>query len=405
MLLISDVLRLAAKGLTERRTRALLTIIGIAIGPLALVMLSSVVQGYSNYVISQIESLGQKLIVVFPSSGFKLTESDLDYIRSIPGVVRAEPFYATRGTLKIGGEEKEVNIYALPLDMLFEAIGSLEVREGKVPHSAEIVKAVVGYNIAFDEEGRRRVEVGDVITITVYTVKSGGKVSVKRVAVQVSAILDKYGGALVLNPDDTIFLNLDAGKRLLGMKDWSGILVLVKDSTLVDPVSKRIQSVYRNSVSIISFAAIAKIAASITGAMNFITFAASLSAFAVAVAGTAATMITSVIERTREIGVMKAIGFTDTDILVLILAESILMSLLGGAIGISLGVLGAYILAERGFVISVGSSNIVIKAPPLITPELIGRTLAITVSVGVFGGVFPAYRAAKIPPAVALRYE
>ena len=135
------------------------------------------------------------------------------------------------------------------------------------------------------------------------------------------------------------------------------------------------------------------------------TFAASLAAFAVAVAGVAATMITSVIERTREIGVMKALGFTDGQVLILIISEGIIMSLIGAVIGISLGSIGAYILSSRGLTISSGFTEIVINAPPDINIYNISLTTLMTIFIGIIGSAFPAYRAAKIPPAMALRYE
>ncbi|MEM3980022.1 MAG: FtsX-like permease family protein, partial [Ignisphaera sp.] len=151
---------------------------------------------------------------------------------------------------------------------------------------------------------------------------------------------------------------------------------------------------------------IANIASSIIGAMNFISFAASLSAFAVAIAGVAATMITSVIERTREIGVLKAIGFTDTQVLIMILMESIIMSLVGGSIGISLGIIGAHVLALRGFELRAAAQPVmIIRAAPRISVYNISKAVSLTILVGIAGGILPAYRAAKIPPAVALRYE
>lgn len=117
-------------------------------------------------------------------------------------------------------------------------------------------------------------------------------------------------------------------------------------------------------------------------------------------------MITSVMERTREIGVMKAIGYTNSQILLMILLESIMMSVVGGAAGITTGIVGAYILSSRGFTIGgIGESGIVLQLSPLITPQLIIQTLTLTMLIGLVGGVIPAYRASKIPPVVALRYE
>lgn len=402
---VFDVFKLAFKTLTERKMRATLTIIGIAIGPLALVMISSVIDGYADYVITQIEGLGQNAIVLFPESGYKFSDSDLNAIRALPGVERAEPFYSIQAQVKVGTQTKVVFVYAIPIDIVFEAIRGLEISEGSIPSDSDYLKAVVGYKIAYDDNNNKVYDIGDVITIT-YLKTSGGKTEIKRASISVSAILKEFGGAFILSPDTTIFLPLSAGQRVLGLNDWSGIFVLAERSEYVPILIKQLQQMYGNSASIISFQSIANIASSIIGAMNFISFAASLSAFAVAVAGVASTMITSVIERTREIGVLKALGFTDLQVLVMILMESIVMSLIGAAIGISLGIIGAHALASRGFEIKAAAESImVIKAAPKVSIYNIVRTLGLTILVGIGGGILPAYRAAKIPPAVALRYE
>lgn len=399
-----DVLRLSSKALSEKKLRAILTIIGIAIGPMALVMINSVTSGYSKYIVEQIKGLGQNLIVITPREDFKLSDSDLKLLRNLDGVADAEPFYSTQGTMSIDGEEETVFIYAVDFDFLFKAIPSLRIREGVIPSPSELATAIIGYDIGC-RNGRKVYYLGDAVGMKVIRVKSGGEIEVKHVSLIVRAILEKYGGAAFLNPDQTVFISMETARRILGARDWSGILILAEDPMWVHNITNTIKNIYGNSVEIISFLAIAQIASSITGAVNFMTFAASLAAFAVAIAGVAATMITSVIERTREIGVMKALGFTDGQVLLLIIFEGIIMSLIGGAIGITLGSLGAYIMASKGLVLQGMTQNIVIKAPPEITPQTIGLTVLLTMLVGIAGSIFPAYRAAKIPPAVALRYE
>ncbi len=401
---ILDVIRLAFRGLSERRLRSSLTIAGIAIGPLALVMMTSVVRGYSGYIVGQIESLGQNLILLQPRSGYRLGDSDLNFIRNIPGVKRAEPLYIATATIRVGTEEKQIYIWATDISLVFESMGSLKLLEGDIPSSTEIVKAVIGYDVAFND-GYKVYSIGDALTFTYYRTKPGGGIETRRTTVLVAGILDKFGGAFLLSPDTAIFLSTEAGRLLLGLKEWSGILILARSTEAVGEIVNTLEEYYRDSASIISFQGIARTIESITEAINFITFSTSLSAFAVAVAGVAATMVTSVIERTREIGVMKAIGFTNSQVLLMILAEGLLMSLIGGIVGISLGIVGAHLLASRGLVIRNPRMIIVIQVSPAITPDLIGETIAITLAVGVLGGIFPAYKAAKIPPAVALRYE
>ncbi len=405
MILLSDLLRYSIKALTERRFRAVLTIVGIAIGPLALVMMTSVVSGYSNYVEQQIMGLGQNLIVLRPSKDYRFSQKDIDYIESLEGVGDVAPFYSIGGVAKTPKGDKQVVIYAVDINIVLKALSGLKVREGSVPSSTDVTGALVGYKIAYDEiTGEKIYDVGDAIQIVYTRVEEAGKVEVKRVYVRIVGVLEEYGGAPFLSPDNTIFLPYVSGHRLLGLSDWTGILVLAESPAYVDKLTKELRSTFRNSADIISFVEIARVVNSITGAMNFITFATSLSAFAVAAAGIAATMITSVIERTREIGVLKALGFTDGQVMAMILSEGIVMSLIGGSIGIALGMMGAHMLASRGFTIR-GAIEIHIYAPPLISVELIIRTLLITIGIGIIGAIFPAYRAAKIPPAVALRYE
>ena len=403
--MLVDFVRLSLKALSERRIRAALTITGVAIGPLVLVMMSSVVGSYSNYIKERITSLGQNAIAIFPTENYRLDQEDLNYIRTLEAVRRVEPFYNTQGIAKRGTEEVKIAIFAVDYSLLFEAIGSLEIDEGSIPPETEIISSVVGRKVAY-KNYEKYFGLGDVVTVTVPKIEEGKITGKKTVNLVVGAILKEYGGALIVDPDSTIFICLEAGKRLLGMSTWSGILVLADSPANVKPLVSILRQHYEDKAQIIAFSSIAEAVSSVTGAINFINFSTSLSAFAVAIAGVAATMITSVMERTREIGVMKAIGYTNGQILLLILMESIAMSLVGGVAGISLGVVGAYLLSSRGFRIGgIGESGIVLQLSPLITPALITQTLLLTILVGLVGGVLPAYRASKIPPVVALRYE
>lgn len=128
--MLRDVFRYAMKVLTEKKFRAVLTIIGISIGPLALVMMTSTVRGYANYVEGAILALGQNTVVILPSERYKLTSSDLDYIRSLEEVSEAEPFYTTQGYVQTVEGRRNVFIYAVDSSILVKAIGNLELEEG-----------------------------------------------------------------------------------------------------------------------------------------------------------------------------------------------------------------------------------------------------------------------------------
>ncbi|MEM4913841.1 MAG: ABC transporter permease [Desulfurococcaceae archaeon] len=401
---LDDVIRLGAKALTERKIRATLTIIGIAIGPMVLLMIGSILTGYSEYIISSITGLGQNIIVVTPRPGYRLTHDDVNYISSIPNVVSVEPFYSTTGEVTIHGERRSVYIYGVNPEFILKAITNLKVIEGYAPAPTDHGKALAGYSIVYEGDGSRNCELGDVLSVTTYVVRERGRVEVRRLNVVVAGVLDKFGGAVFLNPDESLFVPLETLERALGVREWSGILVLVSSPDVVDAVSREIARTYGNNVNVISFVAIARTVSDVVAAVDFVTFAATTSAFAVAVAGVAASMITSVMERTREIGVLKAIGFNDKQVLLLILFEGVIMSLIGYAIGVALGVTGSIVIAESGASLRIGEIW-EIRAGPKFTAELFARSAAMTLSVGILGALFPAYKAMKIPPAVALKYE
>jgi putative ABC transport system permease protein len=307
--------------------------------------------------------------------------------------------------MKRGIEDLKVSIFAVDYSLLFEAIGSLEIAEGSVPPESITIYSIIGRKIAY-KDGEKYFGLEDVLTLTIPKIEEGKITGKKTVNVVAGAVLKEYGGALIVDPDSTVFMCFEAGRRLLGLNKWSGILILVGGSADVKPTVSALRQHYEDKVQIIAFSSIAEAISSVTGAINFINFSTSLSAFAVAVAGVAATMITSVMERTREIGVMKAIGYTSSQILLLILLESIMMSLVGGTAGVSMGVAGAYVLSSQGFTIGgIGEVGLTLQLSPLITPTLIVETLALTMLIGLVGGMLPAFRAAKIPPVVALRYE
>ncbi|MEM4869910.1 MAG: ABC transporter permease [Desulfurococcaceae archaeon] len=401
---LDDVIRLGAKALTERKIRATLTIIGIAIGPMVLLMIGSILTGYSEYIISSITGLGQNIIVVTPRPGYRLTHDDVNYISSIPNVVSVEPFYSITGEVTIHGERRSVYIYGVNPEFILKAITNLKVIEGYAPAPTDHGKALAGYSIVYEGDGSRNYELGDVLSVTTYVVRERGRVEVRRLNVVVAGVLDKFGGAVFLNPDESLFVPLETLERALGVREWSGILVLVSSPDVVDAVSREIARTYGNNVNVISFVAIARTVSDVVAAVDFVTFAATTSAFAVAVAGVAASMITSVMERTREIGVLKAIGFNDKQVLLLILFEGVIMSLIGYAIGVALGVTGSIVIAESGASLRIGEIW-EIRAGPKFTAELFARSAAMTLSVGILGALFPAYKAMKIPPAVALKYE
>ncbi len=403
LILPTDLLRYAYKVLTERKFRAILTIIGISIGPMALVSIISVMQGYSETILQQLTTFGQNTIVLFPEKGYVFTEKDLRLIRNLPEVDRASPFYYVRGSIRQPRGAMDIFIYATDIEILFDVVSNLEVMKGKIPPPTARTDALVGYYIAFEKYTNREIrDLGDVITVEIAEITHQG-IRTRRTSLRIAGILSRYGGALIVDPDRTVFLPLSAGLTILKQDRWSGIFIVAKDSAAVDSLVSKLEDMYKDYANVVAFIRIARTVNSITSALDFLLFSTSLAAFAVAIAGVAATMITSVMERTREIGVLKALGFTNIDVLLMILTEGLIMSIIGGSVGIIVGAAGAHVLASAG--LTLGGLGVTLKASPKITPWLISEALVLTILIGIVGGLFPAYRASRIPPAVALRYE
>jgi putative ABC transport system permease protein len=400
-----DVLRLVFLTLSEKKVRSTLTIMGIAIGPAAMITIVGTTQGYSNTIIESLSSLGQNIIAVLPEKGYRLTDNTVNTLKSLSWVKEAIPFYNTQGIMqRSDGSQIAASIYMTDLNTLFRITGSFEIKEGNIPPSTSYISGVFGYEISH-KDGRRLVSLGDAVTVKIGLVREE-KLEVKTVTIKAAGLLNKYGSALVLNPDTTIFMPLQAGRSLFSMSDYSGILVVAVSENYVGRVVDQIKDRYRDVVSVFAFQQIANIVNSVVQTLNFLLFALSSAAFTVAITGTMATMLTSVIERTREIGVLKAMGYSSLTILMLIAVESLMMSILGGATGAVIGAVGAYALSSSGsFTLRGVGGSLSIKAAPLITVDLVLRALGMAVLVGVVGGLIPAYRASRIQPLAALKYE
>lgn len=362
-------------------------------------------QGYSTTIINSLTSLGQNIIVVFPEKGYSFTDNTVSNLKSLDYVKTAIPFYTSQGLMRRpDGSQVAVSIYATNLDELFKVVSSVELESGSLPNPTSYTSGVLGHDIVY-KDNNKLINVGDAVSVKIATVK-GNNVETKTITIRIAATLSKYGSALVLNPDSTLFLPLQAGRSLLSMNNYSGILVVAVDSSRVSQVVSEIKNKYQDLVTTFAFQQIANIINSVVDTLNFLLFALSSSAFTVAVTGTMATMFTSVIERTKEIGILKAMGYSNMLILILISTEALLMSLIGGLVGITIGIIGANILSSSGsFVIRGLTEQITIKAGPLITMNLLLESIGMAVFVGMIGGLIPAYRASKIQPVVALRYE
>ncbi|WP_449462444.1 ABC transporter permease [Tardisphaera miroshnichenkoae] len=396
---LTSFLEMAYEALKERKTRSALTIIGILIGPAAIIGITSMVGGYRSYITSQLLKLGTNTMAVVPSGSFSLTQRDVQIISGIAGVRGVFPYYYIPAIISTAGGNEEVYLFAVNAqEGLEEAVPGISLLSGGYPPAYETSAAVLGYLVANPRNAYYpHYKTGQVVNVQVYM---NGKLTQK--SFLVTGVLKEFGQSFFVDVDEDIFVPLATGQQLTGSSTYSGILIVVYNSRDVNHVSNVLQSLYGNQVTVYTAEEGISIANSIIGSLNALLVSAAAISLLVAFVGVTTTMFTSIVERTREIGLLKALGFTNGDVIGMFVAESALMGIIGGIAGSALGVAIAYLLSYLKPASGLGLTSFI---PPVISLNTVIMAFGLSVLVGIVAGMIPAYRASRLMPVEALRHD
>ena len=406
--MILDYFKLGFENIRTRRLRSWLTMLGIFIGIAAVVALISLGQGLQMAVTQQFQQLGKDKIFIQPgavtmgapgtSSGVStLTDHDVKIIDSIRGVERVGGAIFKMGQVGYRGEIKYGYItgFSFETQDLIDEAQSYKIFSGRNLKKDDKYKVVIGYGLANGDVFQKSVKIGDKIQI--------GKNGQEFVVV---GTLDKIG-----NPydDGAVIIPLESAQEALNTTDYDMITIQVKEGEDVNKVAEEIKTRLRKDrgekegeedFRVQTSEQLAETFNSIFGIVQAVFIGIAAISLVVGGVGIMNTMYTAVLERTREIGIMKAVGARNSDILTLFLIESGTLGLIGGVIGIILGILlgmGASFFAGQ----ALGTNLLKAYFPAY----LIVGALLFSFAVGCASGVLPAIQASKLKPVDALRYE
>jgi putative ABC transport system permease protein len=401
------ILQMALRALGHNKSRAFLTMLGVIIGVSSVIMMLSIGAGTQQSVTGRISALGTNLLTVQP--GFQrsggvatsnqarsLTLADAEAIRNLEGVNAAAPVVSTRTQAIVG--ENNTNTSVVGTTPEYQSSTSIEMSSGNFFAQIEVDQwdtvVVLGSTVAEDLFAKSN-PIGQTVQLVVNRA---------RVNCRVLGVMASKGGGGFGSQDDRIVMPITTVQKLLtGSKNVNQISVEAVSTDQMTAVSNRITQLLRvrhdiqpsgaNDFSIMNQEDLLSTATEVTGIFTALLAGIAGVSLLVGGIGIMNIMLVSVTERTREIGLRKAIGALRRDIVAQFLVEAVLLATAGGILGIGLGFLGAYLIASfAGF-------------PAAVTWNSVLLGLLFSMGVGVFFGYYPAQRAASLKPIDALRYE
>jgi len=410
---ISDYYHMAFKALKDRKLRSVLTVLGIVIGSALIVALIASTSGLSASVSSQIEKVGvTTLNVASTSTRTPITDDDILTVRSFVGVKDVIPYFQRRLSINYGSNSLSVNLIGLDQSKLQTLYKGLTFDLGAMVDGFDPTGAVIGSAIANPpSDSFPPVRMNEMVVIQGTATGKGAPPSYTFI---VKGILTPYGAVGFTNLDEVIFTSL-AARTIFAVKYYSGIYVIAESPDVVNTVVDSIQNYFGGNARVFSSTALLQTVQSITGQLTLYLGGVAAVTLVVAAVGIANTMFVSVMERTREIGILKAIGYRPRQIMSLFLSEAALTGIMGSILGTLLGVVLSFFLGGGMSAFSfrppsMGGTRTPAQSTgasysPVFSAELFAFSLIFPIGLAILAGLYPAWRASRMNAVTALKYE
>ncbi len=411
---LSDPVKIAYKTFTASKLRFFLTVLGIVIGVMAVILVVSIGASAQDLLLSQVEKVGSNLVVVLPGASESdgppasalgvvtttLKNSDLEAIRKTRNVPHAEyaAGYVTGSALaESPGESFQTSYQGVSPDMV--RVENIDLAEGRFffpEEESDLSRVIVLGATRAGELFPNRDPLGETVIL-------------RDIPFRVVGVLESRGATTFSNPDDLVYIPLGTAQKLtLGIDYLNFVRIKVDDVKDVDRTRDDVEALLRDrhdigadespDFSVRTTAQALEVLGSVTDALRY--FLAAIAAISLLVGGIGImnSMLISVNQRVREVGLRKAVGARGFHILSQFLIESSVITIVGGVIGIVLGIGIAYVS-------SIVISGLGYEWAFLVPPSSIALGFGVSLLIGIVFGLYPARKASRIPPIEALRYE
>ena len=395
---------IASGSIRSAKLRSALTTLGIVIGVAAVIINASLGASFNQFFTDEVSSVGSNFIIAYSDQPNLFYDSELEIIKNTPGILGVSPRKTVSGEINYLSDVKSVSIVGVNGD--FQEIQGIKMEEGSFLTDKDIYSAVLGYDLAKEEFGR---SISHRSTVDIAFRQENGTLVSK--SFKVKGILEDSKETIVGGDGSTdmiVYIPISTMNEMTGEKDYGAFFAMAESSENIGSISKDVDKRLARSFGIserdlnnedakpytvFDQADVLEETGALGKALSTFLLVLALISLFVGSIGIMNIMLVTVTERTREIGIMKSVGYSSSNILSLFLLESIMVSSLGGLLGTAIGGFGAYILEEA------------LKLPPVFPFKLIEIGILISVLVGVGAGLYPVRKAANMNPVDALRYE
>lgn len=416
----SKILGMAWESLTQRKLRSSLTTLGVVIGVAAIISLAALGEGFRVEVKERMqEGFELDVLIVIPgsfTSGLgQFTAEEVEAVRNISGVKLATPIITlpkaevyTQNSTKLKALTVAAVNFTEMTALLPDKFNTL--LEGSMPTGGENDTIVLGYRTCIFNETEQAVHQGENVTVRI-PIQPAYAINM---TFRVAAILEKSGTSGLTNFDYWAFIPLNAIPE--EQRAYNLILAKVDDPEKSEEIASSIEKVFENpySISILVPVAFIREVDRILGFIQLFLTAIAAISLIVAGIGIMNIMTVSVMERTREIGILKAIGAKNRTVLALFLSEALLVGIIGAIIGVLTGygisnglayILSKFLQPTRQDTLIRQTETRHMELHPIFPPEWIIVAIGFAILVCIIFGWYPARKAAKLDPVEALRYE